>query len=303
MTKKQGVHRSPLFYVGDKYKLINEIKTHFPQHIGRLIEPFVGGGSVFMNVDANEFLLNDIDSFVIAIHKMLCSYIDREEEFFKEFFDIVKKYNLSLSYKENTVPKELKESFPKTYFAKYNKEAYSRLRDDFNKGGKQDIMQLYALLIYGFNRMLRFNKKGDFNLPVGNVDFNQNTYNAIVDYFTLLKEKNTVWYNEDFRVFLNNTDYREDDFVYLDPPYLITFSEYNKLWNEETERELLNLIDDLNKRDIKFAISNVTHYKGKVNNLFLEWSKKFNSFPIKSNYISFNDNTVKNFNEVLVTNF
>lgn len=300
---KQGVHRSPLFYVGDKYKLITEIKTHFPQHIGRLIEPFVGGGSVFMNVDANEFLLNDIDSFVIAIHKMLCSYVDREEEFFKEFFDIVKKYNLSLSYNENTVPKELKESFPKTYFAKYNKEAYSQLRDDFNKGGKQDIMQLYALLIYGFNRMLRFNKKGDFNLPVGNVDFNQNTYNAIVDYFTLLKDKNVVWYNEDFRVFLNNIDYREDDLVYLDTPYLITFSEYNKLWNDETERELLNLIDDLNNRDIKFAISNVTHYKGKVNNLFLEWSKHYNSFPIKSNYISFNDNTVKNFNEVLVTNF
>ena len=300
---KQGVHRSPLFYVGDKYKLITEIKTHFPDNIGRLIEPFVGGGSVFMNVDANEFLLNDIDSFVIAIHKMLCSYVDREEEFFKEFFDIVKKYNLSLSYKENTVPKELKESFPKTYFAKYNKEAYSRLRDDFNKGGKQDIMQLYALLIYGFNRMLRFNKKGDFNLPVGNVDFNQNTYNAIVDYFTLLKDKNVVWYNEDFRVFLNNIDYREDDLIYLDPPYLITFSEYNKLWNEETERELLNLIDDLNKRNIKFAISNVTHYKGKVNNLFLDWSKHYNSFHIKSNYISFNDNTVKNFNEVLVTNF
>lgn len=300
---KQGVHRSPLFYVGDKYKLITEIKTHFPDNIGRLIEPFVGGGSVFMNVDANEFLLNDIDSFVISIHKMLCSYVDREDEFFKEFFDIVKKYNLSLSYKENTVPKDLKESFPKTYFAKYNKEAYSQLRDDFNKGGKQDIMQLYALLIYGFNRMLRFNKKGDFNLPVGNVDFNQNTYNAIVDYFTLLKDKNVVWYNEDFRVFLNNIDYREDDLIYLDPPYLITFSEYNKLWNEETERELLNLIDDLNNRNIKFAISNVTHYKGNVNNLFLEWSKHYNSFPIKSNYISFNDNTVKNFNEVLVTNF
>ena len=300
---KQGVHRSPLFYVGDKYQLITEIKTHFPQQIGRLIEPCVGGGSVFMNVDANEFLLNDIDSFVIAIHKMLCSYVDREEDFFNEFFDIVKKYNLSLSYKENTIPKDLKESFPKTYFAKYNKEAYSQLRNDFNKGGKEDIMQLYALLIYGFNRMLRFNKKGDFNLPVGNVDFNQNTYNAIQDYFTLLKEKNVKWYNEDFRVFLNNIDYRKDDLVYLDPPYLITFSEYNKLWNEETERELLNLLDDLNNRNIKFAISNVTHYKGKVNNLFLEWSNRYQSFPIKSNYISFNDNTVKNFNEVLVTNF
>ncbi len=43
---KNGVVRSPLFYVGDKCKLISEIKTHFPNDIGRLIEPFVGGGSV-----------------------------------------------------------------------------------------------------------------------------------------------------------------------------------------------------------------------------------------------------------------
>ena len=43
--------RSPLFYVGDKYKLIKEIRSHFPSTIGRLIEPFVGGGSVFMNTN------------------------------------------------------------------------------------------------------------------------------------------------------------------------------------------------------------------------------------------------------------
>ena len=55
--KQKNVNRSPLFYVGDKYKLIDEIKTHFPAGIGRFIEPFVGGGSVFMNVDADEYLL------------------------------------------------------------------------------------------------------------------------------------------------------------------------------------------------------------------------------------------------------
>ena len=42
---KDEIVRSPLFYVGDKYKLMREIRSHFPQQIGRLIEPFVGGGS------------------------------------------------------------------------------------------------------------------------------------------------------------------------------------------------------------------------------------------------------------------
>ncbi|MDR0698967.1 MAG: DNA adenine methylase [Tannerella sp.] len=48
--KKEKVNRSPLFYVGDKYKLVQEIKTHFPITINRFIEPFVGGGSVYLNV-------------------------------------------------------------------------------------------------------------------------------------------------------------------------------------------------------------------------------------------------------------
>jgi len=300
---KNGIARSPLFYVGDKYKLIREIKTHFPEHINRLIEPFVGGGSVFMNVDAEGFLLNDIDSYVIAIHRLLCGYNGNLDAFYHDFLEIVDQYGLSHSYRENTVPEELKKAFPKTYFAKFNKEAYTRLKADFNAGGKQNIMQLYVLLIYGFNRMLRFNGRGDFNLPVGDVDFNKNTYDALVDYFTLLPQKHVQWFNEDFRTFLNNIEYQEDDLVYLDPPYLITFSEYNKLWNDETENALLRLLDDLNERNVRFAISNVTHYKGKVNEAFLDWSARYNSFSIKSNYISFNDNTVKNFNEVLVTNF
>lgn len=300
---KNGIARSPLFYVGDKYKLIREIRTHFPERINRLIEPFVGGGSVMMNVEANGYLLNDIDSYVIAIHRMLCGFIGYENAFFNQFFALVNQYGLSLSYVGRTAPDDLKRAFPKTYYAKYNKEAYARLKNDFNNGGKEDVMRLYMLLIYGFNRMLRFNGKGDFNLPVGDVDFNQNTRDALDDYFLLLANKQVEWYNLDFRVFLGGIVYQEGDLVYLDPPYLITFSEYNKLWNDETEHDLLMLLDELDSRGIHFAISNVTHYKGKINEAFLEWSAHYTSYPIKSNYISFNDNTKKSFNEVLVTNF
>lgn len=300
---KNGIARSPLFYVGDKYKLIREIRTHFPRGINRLIEPFVGGGSVMMNVDANGYLLNDIDSYVIAIHKMLCGFIGHESDFFNQFFAMVNQYGLSLSYAGHTAPDALKREFPKTYYAKYNKHAYARLKNDFNNTDKEDIMRLYMLLIYGFNRMLRFNGKGDFNLPVGDVDFNQNTHDALDDYFRLLANKQVEWYNLDFREFLGGIDYQKDDLVYLDPPYLITFSEYNKLWNDETEHALLVLLDELNAQSIQFAISNVTNYKGKINEVFLDWSAHYNSYPIKSNYISFNDNTIKSFNEVLVTNY
>ena len=83
---KNGISRSPMFYVGDKYKLIRELRTHFPEHINRLIEPFVGGGSVMMNVDANGYLLNDIDSYVIGLHRMLCSFVGREHDFLMVFY-------------------------------------------------------------------------------------------------------------------------------------------------------------------------------------------------------------------------
>ena len=52
------LNRSPLFYVGDKYKLLNEILPYFPKDVDRFIEPFTGGGSVFLNVEAKKHLLN-----------------------------------------------------------------------------------------------------------------------------------------------------------------------------------------------------------------------------------------------------
>lgn len=59
----------------------------------------------------------------------------------------------------------------------------------------------------------------------------------------------------------------------LDPPYLISMSEYNKLWNDKKEDELCEYLDSLNDRGIKFGITNLITHKGKVNQRFLEWSK------------------------------
>ncbi|MCD8393534.1 MAG: Dam family site-specific DNA-(adenine-N6)-methyltransferase [Bacteroidales bacterium] len=282
---------------------MREIRSHFPAAIGRLIEPFVGGGSVFMNTNAPVCLANDIDTYVIRLHNWLASYKDNPDDLLALLSESIDKYGLSYSLVRDEVPDTLKKAYPKTYFAKFNKEAYGKMRDDFNTSGKTDLCLLYLLLIYGFNRMLRFNGKGNFNLPVGNVDFNQNTKDALIDYFAAVKQRQLTFTSQDFREFLHNLDYQPDDLIYLDPPYLITFSEYNKLWNEDTERDLLALLDQLNERGVRFAISNVTHYKGRINEIFLRWTEPYHVYPIKSNYISFNDNTIKNFNEVLVTNY
>lgn len=294
-----NVKRSPLFYVGDKYKLVPSLLSIFPSDIDRFIEPFVGGGSVSLNVDAQTYLLNDINGKIIDIHKMLCSYIGREDEFFREAYQIIDEYGLSCSLRYDNIPEAFKKQYVKTYYAQYNKEPFNRLREYYNKGEASTLV-LYLLLIYGFNRMLRFNNKGQYNLPVGNVDFNHNTEQALKEYFNVMREKEIQWFSFDFREFFRCIKICKSDFVYLDPPYLITFSEYNKLWNDEAESDLLDILDSLKCR---FAISNVTHYKGRVNERFLDWSQRYNVHPIKSNYISYHDNSIKSFNEVIVTNY
>ncbi len=303
MTNHSKIYRSPLFYVGDKYKLYPKIRKYFPKTINRFIEPFTGGGSVFLNVNANEYLLNDIDTNVINIHHFLIEQSENPKAFFDSVFEVVQEYNLSHSYIKDIVPQELKDEWIKTYYAKFNKHGFDKLKADYNSSNEKSVLHLYLLLIYGFNRMLRFNSKGEYNLPVGNVDFNKNTETALHDYFRLTKQKNIQFFNLDFLDFFRQIEFQEDDFVYLDPPYLITFSEYNKLWNEETEKRLLDFLEWLDTQNVKFAVSNVSHYKGKINQQFLEWSKQHNSFDIKSNYISYHDNSNKEFKEVLITNY
>ena len=295
---KDRIVRSPLFYVGDKRKLMCQIKTHFPSHIDRLIEPFVGGGSVFMNVDADGFLLNDLNYIVIQIHSMLSSYCDRKDDFFREVFSLIQKYGLTSSFLG--IPQERGKSCD---CKDVNREAYNRMKTDFNSGGRKDGMLLYLLIIYGFNHMIRFNKKGDFNLPVGNLDFNENVYNALNDYFAQTERKQPQWHSQDFKAFLAEIEFRKDDLVYLDPPYLISSSEYNKMWNEECECNLITEMDRLDAMGVRFAVSNAITYRGEKNDIFGDWAKKYNIHPISSNYISYWDNSRKESGEVLVTNY
>lgn len=295
--------RSPFFYVGDKYKLISQLKSYFPDHINTYIEPFCGGGSSFLNISANKYYLNDIDKYIISLHKFFYQHARNPQYIFSSLEHIIEEYRLSCSFRNRTVPEELKKEHIKTYYAIYNKTSFLKMRKDFNKT-KDNLLLLYLLLIYGFNHFLRFNKSGDFNLPVGNVDFNKNVVDALHNYLNFAQKKELHFSNLDFNDFLSNISFDENSFVYCDPPYLISDSEYNKLWHGKDELNLLNLLDNLNSKHIKFALSNVFYHKGKSNDMLIEWAQKYKIIPIQSNYISYHDNSIKsNTQEVLIINY
>lgn len=292
-----------MFYVGDKYKLMKQLIELFPKEINNYYEPFVGGGTVFLNIEAKKYYLNDIDKHLINIHKFLIKSSENSAQFYKKIEKIIYNYKLSRSYKEDIVPLSLKKEWKKTYLARFNKEGYENLRTHVNNYKKNDPLILYILLIYGFNRMLRFNGGGKFNLPVGNVDFNKNVVNALNGYFDFVKGKKVVITSKDFKTFFSNRSYLKNDFVYLDPPYLITSSEYNKLWDDKFESDLLKQIDKLDRKGVKFALSNVTHYNGNKNSLLINWMKKYRVHKIESNYINYHNNGKKRIKEVLITNY
>ena len=129
----------------------------------------------------------------------------------------------------------------------------------------------------------------------------------LINFHKAITEKNIIFTNKDFRE-LKIDKLSCNDFVYCDPPYLITCATYNEKdgWNEQCEMDLLGLLDSLNSKSVKFALSNVLFSKGKTNDLLIEWSKKYNVHHLDYTYQNCNYHTKDKSSkpdEVLITNF
>lgn len=297
------VVRSPFFYVGDKFKLVDQLLPLFPDRVEKYVEPFLGGGSVLLNYSGAEgYFGSDIDDRIIGLHRRFSAY-GSHDDLIEDLSCMIRKYGLTFSAEGVDIPKELLIQYPKTYFAKMNESSYSKMKSDYNESSERDPLHLFLLVIYGFNRMWRFNSKGFYNIPVGNVDFNSNVVQALENYVLKVSQKHAQFSAGSFEEEVNKHNLTKNDFVYLDPPYLITGSEYNKIWNEDRERNLLQYLDHLNSKKVKFALSNVTDYRGKENPLLKDWMTKYSVHDLKSKYINYFDNGNKASREVLVTNY
>nr|DAI99454.1 MAG TPA: adenine-specific methyltransferase [Caudoviricetes sp.] len=274
--------KSPMNYTGGKGKLLNQILPLFPKNINTFVDLFTGGCNVAVNVNANKIIANDLCTQVIDTYKGIQN--NTTEENIKMIEEIIDKYDLS----------------------KENREGYLELRKAYNDGNKEWHI-FYTLLAYSFNNQIRFNKKGEFNMPFGKgrSSFNPTLKKKFEDFSNAIHNKNIKFTNNDFKK-LNIDKLKDDDFVYLDPPYLVTEATYNTGWNEETEKELLSLCDRLNEKGIKFAISNVLEHNGSKNEILINWSKNYNVNYLNYDYSNCNyhkkDNGHKSI-EVLITNY
>ena len=158
-------------------------------------------------------------------------------------------------------------------------------------------------MIYGFNHYIRFNNDNQFNVPVGKVDLSSSIHKNLKLFVNHIKSKAISFSNKDFR---EPSLYLDQKAVYyFDPPYLITNAPYNSNWNIDDEKDLLNLLDDLNDKGIKFVLSNVILSNGKENSLLKEWSKKYTTLILKRQYrnANYQKKNITDTIEVLIKNY
>lgn len=292
--------KSPLNYTGGKYKLLNQILPYFPEQISTFVDLFSGGCNVSINIKANKIVANDINKEVIELYEYFKN--NSIEKVKKEINTLIKQYKLSESYKYGY---ERYNTDSKKGLANYNKEKYLKLRKNYNNN--PNPIMFYTLVIFAFNNQIRFNKSGKFNLPVNKRDFTSNMQRYLELFVNRLKNLDIEFISNDFR----KVSISDDSFVYIDPPYLATTASYNENggWNESLEQELLDYLDSLDSRGIKFALSNVLESKGNKNQLLINWCKNKN---YKVNYLNHSysncnyqtKNRDKNSTvEVLITNY
>lgn len=255
--------KSPLNYVGGKYKLLNDIIPLFPKNINTFVDVFAGGFNVGINVISNRVIYNDIEHHLVG----LMEYIQQTdtEELLYEIGSIINRFGLS----------------------KDDSEGFLNLREAYNAGDNSPIM-FYTMICYAFNYQIRFNNDGKYNMPSGKnrSSFNPALRQKFILFADALHEKNCYFENKQFYK-IDFSTLGKDDFVYCDPPYLNSVAAYNENggWSANNEKRLLGILDGLNDNGIKFALSNNLKYD---NPILDEWRSKYFTHYINGNYSNCN---------------
>lgn len=301
--------QSPLNYTGGKFKLLPQILPLLPNEINCFVDLFCGGCNVGINVKSKSVVYNDLDEHLLYLYNTFKN-LDKDVTF-DLIYKTINDYQLSL-VSENGY--EFYNCESSKGLGDYNREHFLKLRKDFNDRKVEDYyyyIMLYVIIVYAFNNQIRFNSKGEFNLPVGKRDFNRNMQEKLSAFIDRIQSQNCKFTCEDFRNF-DVSKLGNSDFVYVDPPYLITCATYNEQggWSEQDEIDLLAFLDRLTERNLRFALSNVLRSKGKENKILIEWLQKnterYNIHSLNYGYSNSNyqikDKESKS-EEVLVTNY
>ena len=176
---------SPLNYTGNKYKLLNQIMPFLNNQSNKFVDVFAGSGLVALNSDCDEIILNDSNKITVSLLKYFKK--NSSTKIINDIDKIIINYNLTDTHRKgNKAYVEEKHEG----LSKYNKEGFNNLKRDYNNN--PEITMLFALIIFGFNHYIRFNSKGEFNVPVGKVDYSTSLRQKTIEYTDAFKRKKTI---------------------------------------------------------------------------------------------------------------
>jgi len=221
----------PLKCQGIKTKLTEWIKDHAAlEEPGTWFEPFMGSGVVGFNVRPRKAVFADINPHII------------------NFYNAIKDGSITAG-----IAKEFLEHEGEV-LQKQGETYYYEVRERFNKDSKP--LDMLFLNRACFNGVMRFNKKGIFNVPFGHkpqrfakayITKISNQINYVSD---AVSQYDWTFTSVDFRKLIPAAT--QSDFVYCDPPYIGRHVDYYNSWGEQEEQELYDL---LSATSAKFILS------------------------------------------------
>lgn len=322
-------------YPGGKTKEVPLVRTYMPLNIERYFEPFVGGGSVYFDLNIHPSFINDFSFDLInlytlvqqqdeALHNLLIIFdniwhlldereINQNDLIGLENFladDYLKNCHQANARKQRTIRKLINEGHKldnnninniritarKTAF-------YMMVRKQYNLQPNNNAMRAatyFFLREYCYSSMFRFSNNGEFNVPYGGMSYNNKfLINKIDEMFSVEMHNymaDTTIQQNDFEDFLNQYEFNDRDFIFLDPPYDSDFSTYDQ--NPFDRNEQIRLRDFLAHTNAKWML--IIKKTDFINELY----RDFHVYEYGKNYmVSFKNRNDKNVSHLLITNY
>jgi DNA adenine methylase len=244
-----------LKWAGGKRQIMSELLTRFPIDIDDYqyyVEPFLGGGSVMIEVLNNGFegkiIAGDINTDIISCYSVIK--------------DSVEELLVELAKLTEDLPEELDSRKP--YYYSLRKEWNSGVNVLEENCNNQKVRRAALTIILNktcYNGLFRLNSKGEFNVPMGGTKklsvYHENNLRKLNSLF-----QNVKFFVGDFSEISKHIPVGKKSFFYFDPPYrrlkkTSSLTMYNAdPFGDDQQIRLRDFIDNLVNNECQFLLSN-----------------------------------------------
>jgi len=220
-----------LKWAGGKRWLVNSNELKLPESFNTYIEPFLGGGAMFLKLSPSKALLSDLNPELINTYSVI---------------------------RDN--PKEVEKRL-RALQGQHDKDFYYEIRAKKYRGKIERAVQFLYLNRTCWNGLYRVNLQGQFNVPIGTKEKVVLDTDDFVATSNILK--NALLMSCDFEETIERA--REGDFIFVDPPYTVQhnmngFIKYNEtLFSWEDQERLLMCLLKAKARGAKILLTNADH--------------------------------------------